>query len=92
MSDGDDLLAGMAEPPSALDAAIGEASIWIGDGIEGVGEGRTDDGSPCLVVFVSALDQATRDRVPATMHGYPVVLSATDSFVAETAPEPDDDE
>ncbi len=84
MSDAEDeLLADLAGEPSSLQDAIAEMSSWIGEGIEGVGEGRTDAGEPCIIVYVSALDQATRDRIPVEVDGHPVVLSATDIFRAE---------
>lgn len=79
----DELLADLAGGSSAIDVAVAEASAWIGDGVEGVGEGRTDNGEPCLVVFVSSLDPAVRDRIPTAINGYPVILSSTDAFRAE---------
>ncbi len=84
MSDpADELLADLAGGSSPIEAAVAEASAWIGDGVEGVGEGRTDGGEPCLVVFVSSLDPAVRDRIPTAVNDYPVILSTTDAFRAE---------
>lgn len=79
----DELLADLAGGSSAIDAAVAEASAWIGDGVEGVGEGRTDRGVPCLVVFVSSLDPAVRDRIPTAVNDFPVILSTSDTFRAE---------
>ncbi len=81
----DELLADLDAEPSSIERAVAEASSWIGDGIEGVGEGRTDDGEPCVVVFVSTLDADTRRRIPSSVGDHPVVLSGTDPFRVEAA-------
>ena len=62
--------------------AIEEASQWIGKGIEGVGEGRTDDGKPCIVVFVSRGGIQLEDRLPDTIRGFAVIISGTEEFHA----------
>jgi hypothetical protein len=62
--------------------AIEEASQWIGKGVEGVGEGRTEDGDPCVVVFVSRGGVQLEDRLPDAIRGFAVIVSGTDEFHA----------
>ena len=67
---------------SAIARALEDAAEWIGPGIEGVGEGRTDDGEPCIVVLASRLDPETRARIPQTHAGFAVVVHDTDTIHA----------
>ena len=46
-------------------------------GVIGVGEGRLEDGTPCLLVLVVELSDDVRDRVPAKIEGYPVKIEVT---------------
>lgn len=79
----EELMAGMSGgSDSAISSALDDASQWVGDGIEGVGEGRTADGEPCIVVMVSELDPARRAKIPAEFGGFEVVLDETDTIHA----------
>lgn len=79
----EDLLAGMsADSGTAISAALADAAQWIGEGIEGVGEGRTADGEPCIVVMVSELDPDRRAQIPTQHAGFDVMLDDTDTIHA----------
>lgn len=43
-------------------------------GVTGVAVGALDDGAPCILVLVSKSAAAMRERVPATIEGYPVAI------------------
>jgi len=67
-------------PPPGLSAAMAEAESWLGlPGVEGVAEGRVA-GRPCITVFVS--DPALAERLPRSLHGFPVVVEASGPFSA----------
>jgi hypothetical protein len=55
----------------ALAAAVVEAeSLLELDGVEGVGEGAGDDGSPCILVLTTGM--ADLGGLPDTIGGFPV--------------------
>lgn len=84
IGDENELLEGMAdETDPEMAAALESAAMWMGPGVEGVGQGVTDDGKPCIVVFVSELDPQVRAKLPTLHHGFPVVLRETGVFQAE---------
>ena len=79
----DDLMAGMrSDSDSAMSAALAAATQWVGEGIEGVGEGRNADGEPCIVVLVSELDPDKRAKIPTEYAGFEVVLDDSDTIHA----------
>ena len=79
----EELMAGMAGPADPeMGSALAEATSWVGEGIEGVGEGRNADGEPCIVVMVSELDPAKRANIPSDFRGFEVVLDDTDTIHA----------
>lgn len=79
----DDLMAEMSgESDPAMSAALADAALWVGEGIEGVGEGRNADGEPCIVVLVSELDPAKRAKIPTEHAGFEVVLDDSDTIHA----------
>ena len=79
----EDLMAGMFDDSDpAMSSALADASNWVGEGIEGVGEGRTADGEPCIVVMVSELDPERRAKIPTEFRGFEVVHLETDTIHA----------
>ncbi len=45
--------------------------------VTGVGAGELPDKTPCIIVFVSRASHGVRARVPADLHGYPVVIEVS---------------
>lgn len=67
----------MGDP--TLAAALAEASSWVGTrGIQGVGQGETEDGAPCIVLYV---DQDAAD-LPDAVAAVPVRVERTGPFQA----------
>lgn len=63
----------MTDHPSgeAAAAALEEAQELLDrDGVEGVGQGATEDGVPCILVLTAGLIDT--DTLPATISGVPV--------------------
>ncbi len=55
----------------ALAAAVVEAEPLLElDGVEGVGEGATDDGAPCILLLTTAMVDLA--GLPDTIGGFPV--------------------
>jgi hypothetical protein len=81
---------GLDEPAESITdqeaSALAEAAAWVGGEVSAVGLGNTDDGAPCVVVYVSA--QAA--ELPGEVAGLPVRVVVTDPILAldedETAP------
>ncbi len=65
-----------------IDEALRRAEAWLHDidGVEGVAQGESD-GAVCITVFVT-LDEAA-EKIPATFHGYKVVVERTDEFTTQ---------
>ncbi|TDI58581.1 MAG: hypothetical protein E2O93_02580 [Alphaproteobacteria bacterium] len=65
-----------------IDETLRQAEAWLHDidGVEGVAQGEAD-GAVCITVFVT-LDEAA-EKIPATFHGYKVVVEHTDEFTAQ---------
>lgn len=64
---------GLSAAPAAAgtdqeQAALADASAWVGPGVSAVGLGQTDDGKPCVVVYAGA----EAPDLPAEVHGLPV--------------------
>jgi hypothetical protein len=52
--------------------------IWLElDKVTAVGEGRTKDGRPALIISLSSDDQATKDIFPAEVEGIPIEFRIT---------------
>src|SRR3989442_2261292 len=51
-------------------------SLMALPGVVGTAIGRCD-GAPCIRVFLAAPDDATRQRIPARLEGYPVRVEVT---------------
>ncbi|NIR48464.1 hypothetical protein GWO43_08595 [candidate division KSB1 bacterium] len=51
-------------------------------GVEGVGQGLTDDDQDCVRVFVSSMTPEVKKQVPKTLDGYPVIIEVTGEFKA----------
>jgi len=64
-------------------AALADASTWVGGGVSAVGLGQTDDGEPCVVVYASA---DARD-LPAEVNGLPVHVIVSDPIQALDEPD-----
>lgn len=78
-----DLHAALPErPDDQTAAALAEATTWVGShGVEAVGLGETDDGSPCVVVLTSG----SAADLPEVVGGLPVRAEATGPIQALNA-------
>jgi len=55
---------------------------WMAiDGVEGTAIGLSE-GKPCIKILTSVKVEELRDKIPATVGGYPVILEATGVFRA----------
>jgi hypothetical protein len=65
---------GRTEVDERIRVALAEASDWLEiEGVESVGRGE-EDGRPVLVVGVSVPPESVRERIPASLRGFPVVV------------------
>lgn len=77
----DDGLAGAAAGgnlPEQQEAALAEATSWVGGEVSAVGLGRTDDGDPCVVVHTSG----EVSDLPAEVAGLPVRVEHSGPILA----------
>ena len=51
-------------------------------GVAGMGQGLTDDGRDCIVVFAEALNDTLKKEIPAEIEGHPVRIEVTGGFRA----------
>jgi hypothetical protein len=75
-----------------LAAALAEAASWVGtNGVEAVGQGVTEAGTPCILVYVGRGET----QVPGEVAGVTVRVERTGPFQAlddlTAAPPPDDE-
>ena len=52
------------------------------EGVEGIGQGKTDSGDPCVVIFLSQSAEQMEPPLPDSLEGYPVELKVTGRFEA----------
>ena len=50
------------------------------EGIQGVGEGRTDDGRPCVLILATVPAEQLAGAVPDTLEGWPVRIDSGDEI------------
>jgi hypothetical protein len=63
-------------------AAVASAVERFGHDVAGVGEGRTPEGSPCVVVMLAVDDPGLTARIPEDIDGIPVRVEVTGDFTA----------
>jgi hypothetical protein len=72
--------------------ALQEARAWMDEisGVQGVGEGRTSDGQPCVNVYVVSKALVPKGEIPDQFSGFPVcVIDSGGAFQAQlTSQEP----
>tara|TARA_R110000787_G_scaffold102680_5_gene208753 strand:- start:19726 stop:20004 length:279 start_codon:yes stop_codon:yes gene_type:complete len=66
-----------------IDKAVDLAVAWLDEieGVEGVAQGESN-GKACITVFVSLKE--TGKKLPASFHGFKVVIDESGLFSAET--------
>jgi hypothetical protein len=62
--------------------ALATAEGWVGDQVQGVAIGATDDGRPCVVVYTSDPTSVQVQQLPGQCEGLPVRVERTDNFSA----------
>lgn len=83
MSDRDQLESAVPQPEPRMRRALDEASALLDvEGIEGVGEGETADGEPCVQVMVSVRTAEVERHIPASIEDFPVEVVETGTFMA----------
>jgi len=67
---------------SIEEVLAGQVDEWMAlPGVVGVGIGEAE-GEPCLTVLVAQMTAALREKIPAEVGGYRVVVTVTGSFSA----------
>lgn len=72
-----------AEIPSLDDRsrrALSAAEQWVGEDVQGVAIGATDDGEPVVVVYALHPDSATVRSLPQECEGVAVRVETGDAF------------
>jgi hypothetical protein len=82
MTHHDEFDAAMSRPEEHMRQALESAARLLGDVVEGIGEGKTRGGEPCIVVMVSSRTPEVEERIPERIEGVPVELVETGPFVA----------
>jgi hypothetical protein len=70
-------------PQRSLSAVLAEHAprLMALEGVALVYEGALEDGAPCIKVGLARDTAAIRERIPAAIEGYPVVVEATGTIV-----------
>jgi len=59
---------------ASIEQAVEQAGGWLDlEGVEFVGQGE-HEGADCVVVGVSRPVEEMRGKLPASLHGYPVIV------------------
>jgi hypothetical protein len=82
MNHRDDLEAAIPRPDERMRRALERATELLGDSVEGVGQGSTAEGQPCVLVMVSSRTPELEERVPKSIEGVPVEITETGPFTA----------
>ncbi len=82
--DGDDItrLAAGSQPDDRERRALLTAEQWVGEGVSGVGLGRTDDDVPAVMVYVTDPSSDAARALPPECEGLPVVVTVSGPFAA----------
>lgn len=83
MSEDEDLYAEIPALEDRSRRALSAAEQWIGEDIQGVAIGATDDGGPVVVVYALHPDSATVRSLPQECEGLPVRVETGDAFSTE---------
>lgn len=71
---------------TGISDAVQQATAWIDeiDVVQGVAEGRTADGRPCVDVYVTSASMVPEGAIPDRLSGFPVrVVDSGGSFQAQ---------
>ena len=79
MAEFEDAIPRVSEP---LGHAIEVAQRLLGGLAEGVGQGMTPDGHPCVAVMVDHLTPDLEERIPSEIEGFPVQIIEAGTFHA----------
>jgi hypothetical protein len=82
MTHRDEFEAAMPRAEEHMRHALESAARLLGDVVEGIGEGETADGEPCIVVMVSSGTPDVEGRIPESIEGIPVEIVETGPFAA----------
>lgn len=83
MSEDEDLYAEIPSLDDRSRRALSAAEQWIGEDIQGVAIGATDDGEPVVVVYTLDPASAAVRSLPQECEGLPVRVESGDAFRAE---------
>jgi hypothetical protein len=83
MSDGrEDLKRAVPRSDPAVTRAVAALSERVGGAVVGVGEGRTSEGEPCVVVMLDPSGPAVASPLPEEVEGVPVRIVDSGSVQA----------
>ena len=83
MSEDADLYAEIPTLDDRSRRALAAAEQWIGQDIQGVAIGATEDGDPVVVVYALDPDSAGVGSLPRECEGLPVRVETGDAFRAQ---------
>lgn len=79
----EDLWGAVPELDEQSRRALATAETWLGEDIQGVAIGRTDQGDPCVVVYTLDPTSAGARSIPEECEGLPVRVESGDAFRTE---------
>jgi hypothetical protein len=83
----DELEAAMPQADERMRRALDSAVRLLEDtediGVEGIGQGATERGEPCILVMVASRTPELEKRIPESIEGVPVEIVETGPFTAE---------
>jgi hypothetical protein len=80
--DQDDLTGAIPRLDDRSQQALTAASTWVGGDVQGVAIGATEDGEPCVTVYVLDTQSETVAGLPSHCEGLPVRVESGDAFTA----------
>lgn len=79
----EDLWGAVPELDEQSRRALATAETWLGEDIQGVAIGRTDQGDRCVVVYTLDPTSAAVRSLPEEFEGLPVRVESGDAFRTE---------
>lgn len=79
----DDLTSAIAQPSGREQRALQQAQQWVTGDVAGVGLGQTEDGEPCILVYLTRPGSAAATALPDAVEGLPVTVVPAEAFSAQ---------
>ena len=82
MTDRDEFEKASPQAEEHVRRALENAALLLDDVVEGIGEGKTADGAPSIVIMVSSRTPDVEARIPESIEGIPVEIIESGPFAA----------